>query len=120
MPRRGQSADASPRIVERPLFDDPPEHEEEERIVGRIRVPLPTDLCQRCQFPRSDHFIDNARAHAHYQDYQNVHPRMMRTTCHDPYCHMVLCSCMMFVEIGEVPVSSFAPWWIKENGLLKL
>jgi len=97
-----------------------PEHVEEERIVGRLREKLPTDLCVRCQHERSDHRVENERFHSHFTDYQQIHPRQFKTSCRDPYCHVALCACMIFLGCGEAQVSSFASAWIKENGLLRL
>jgi len=80
----------------------------------------PTDPCARCQHPRSDHEPSTERRHTHFRTApgdQSAH--LFATTCHDPYCHAALCGCMMFQEIGDVLVSSFAPWYLIQEGLWK-
>jgi len=110
------------RTVERPapepLSNEVPERSVE-RAVERPPALLPTDLCARCQFPRSDHKIESEKSHAHFRTHPgDTSPFMFPTTCREPYCHVVLNSCMGFVESGEVPVSSFSREWIEKNGAL--
>jgi hypothetical protein len=81
---------------------DLPEPVAEERVVERPRQKLASDPCQRCSHARSDHSDGTQKKNR------------------EPYCEMPICSCLWFVEFGEIPVSSFSRAWIKENGLLQL
>jgi hypothetical protein len=77
-----------------------------------------TDLCQRCFHPRSDHKPETEKRHAHFRTVAgDEKPRLFRTTNRDGFCHSCLCSCLYFVEDGEVLVSSFSREWIKANKL---
>ena len=104
------------RLAPEPMFDEVPERSVE-RVGVRSSALLPTDLCARCQFPRSDHKVETEPRHIHFRTHPgDSEPFMFPTTCREPYCHIVLNSCMGFVESGEIPVSSFSREWIGKNG----
>jgi hypothetical protein len=94
--------------------------ESERRIRRTVKQagPQPTDFCARpnCGFPRSDHKVETEKRHTHFRTAPGDEtPHLFATTCHEPYCHVVLSSCMGFIEPGKVPVSSFAAWYIREQ-----
>ena len=104
------------RLAPEPMFEEVPERSVE-RVGVRSSALLPTDLCARCQFPRSDHKVETEPRHIHFRTHPgDSEPFMFPTTCREPYCHIVLNSCMGFVESGEIPVSSFSREWIGKNG----
>lgn len=57
-------------------------------------------ICE-CGHEKADHEKPGKKsAHAHFSDYQHLHPRMFPTLNYGAFCKVALCDCLDFKEAG--------------------
>ena len=104
------------RLAPEPLFDEVPERSVE-RVVERSSCATADGPVRALSVSALGSQGRTEPRHIHFRTHPgDSEPFMFPTTCREPYCHIVLNSCMGFVESGEIPVSSFSREWIGKNG----